>query len=196
MTAEEGWLAEVQARTAHWRRWGPYLSERQWGTVREDCSPGGTAWDSYPHDHARSRVYRGGEDGLLGISDNHQRPCLALALWNEKDPIPKERLFGLTGSPLLTCVFKTIGLLASIGRRTGVARILGVDFSGFAAWWLWRTIYLSKLPRFERKVRVALDWPLDVVFPKDIVQVRTPRASTASRVAHEPRSPAAAGSRG
>jgi hypothetical protein len=98
MTAEEQRLAEAQARTAHWRRWGPYLSERQWGTVREDYSPHGTAWDSFPHDHARSRAYRWGEDGLLGISDNHQRLCFALALWNERDPILKERLFGLTGS--------------------------------------------------------------------------------------------------
>ena len=98
MTAEERRLGEVQARTAHWRRWGPYLSERQWGTVREDYSANGTAWDYFPHDHARSRAYRWGEDGLLGISDNHQRLCFALALWNEKDPILKERMFGLTGS--------------------------------------------------------------------------------------------------
>ncbi len=98
MMAEEQRLAEAQARTKHWRRWGPYLSERQWGTVREDYSPHGTAWDSFPHDHARSRVYRWGEDGLLGISDNHQRLCIALALWNEQDTILKERLFGLTGS--------------------------------------------------------------------------------------------------
>src|SRR5947199_1883510 len=98
MTAEERRLGEVQARTAHWRRWGPYLSERQWGTVREDYSANGTAWDYFPHDHARSRAYRWGEDGLLGISDNHQRLCFALALWNEKDPTLKERVFGLTGS--------------------------------------------------------------------------------------------------
>ena len=98
MTEEERRLAEAQARTAHWRRWGPYLSERQWGTVREDYSPRGTAWDYFPHDHARSRAYRWGEDGILGISDNHQRLCFALALWNEKDPILKERIFGLTGS--------------------------------------------------------------------------------------------------
>jgi hypothetical protein len=98
MTAEERRLAESQTRTTHWRRWGPYLSERQWGTVREDYSPHGTAWDYFPHEHARSRAYRWGEDGLLGISDNHQRLCLALALWNERDPILKERLFGLTGS--------------------------------------------------------------------------------------------------
>ena len=98
MMAEERRLAEAQARTKHWRRWGPYLSERQWGTVREDYSPDGTAWDSFPHDHARARAYRWGEDGLLGISDNHQRLCFALALWNEQDPILKERIFGLTGS--------------------------------------------------------------------------------------------------
>ncbi len=98
MTEEAKRLAEAQGRTAHWKRWGPYLSERQWGTVREDYSPHGTAWDSFPHDHARSRAYRWGEDGLLGISDNHQRLCFALALWNGRDPILKERLFGLTGS--------------------------------------------------------------------------------------------------
>src|SRR3989454_6539066 len=79
-----------------WKQWGPYLSERAWGTVREDYSPYGNAWDYFPHDHARSRAYRWGEDGLLGISDNHQRLCFALALWNGRDPILKERLFGLT----------------------------------------------------------------------------------------------------
>jgi hypothetical protein len=96
MTAEEQRLKEARERTAHWRRWGPYLSERQWGTVREDYSEHGVAWDFLPHDHARSRAYRWGEDGLLGISDNHQRLCFALALWNGRDPILKERLFGLT----------------------------------------------------------------------------------------------------
>jgi len=98
VTAEEKRLEEDKKREAHWRRWGPYLSERQWGTVREDYSPGGTAWEYFPHDHARSRAYRWGEDGLLGISDNHQRLCFALALWNGEDPIFKERLFGLTGN--------------------------------------------------------------------------------------------------
>jgi hypothetical protein len=98
MTAEEKRLAEARERTAHWKRWGPYLTERQWGTVREDYSPHGNAWEYLPHDHARSRVYRWGEDGLFGISDNHQRLCLALALWNGKDPILKERPFGLTGN--------------------------------------------------------------------------------------------------
>jgi hypothetical protein len=98
MTREEQRLRETEERAAHWRRWGPYLAERQWGTVREDYSPHGTAWDSFPHDHARSRAYRWGEDGLLGISDNHQRLCFALALWNGRDPILKERAFGLTGS--------------------------------------------------------------------------------------------------
>ena len=98
MKAEERRLREAQERTRHWRRWGPYLSERQWGTVREDYSPYGTAWEYLPHDQARSRAYRWGEDGLAGISDNHQRLCFALALWNEHDPILKERLFGLTGN--------------------------------------------------------------------------------------------------
>jgi hypothetical protein len=97
MTAEERRLEEDRNQTAYWRRWGPYLSERQWGTVREDYSADGSAWDYFPHDHARSRAYRWGEDGLAGISDNHQRLCFAIALWNEKDPILKERNFGLTG---------------------------------------------------------------------------------------------------
>ena len=83
---------------ARWRRWGPYLSDRQWGTVREDYSPGGTAWEYLPHDHARSRAYRWGEDGLAGFSDDQQLWCLSLVLWNENDPILKERLFGLTNN--------------------------------------------------------------------------------------------------
>src|SRR5262245_7049162 len=97
MTAEEQRLEEAQNRTVHWKRWGPYLSERAWGTVREDYSAYGTAWDYLPHDHARSRAYRWNEDGIAGISDRHQLICFALALWNGKDPILKERLFGLTG---------------------------------------------------------------------------------------------------
>ena len=97
-TVEEKRLAEETARLRNWKRWGPYLSERQWATVREDYSPYGNCWDYFPHDHARSRAYRWGEDGLLGISDRQCRLCFALALWNGKDPILKERLFGLTGS--------------------------------------------------------------------------------------------------
>src|SRR5665213_3635347 len=81
-----------------WQHWGPYLSERQWGTVREDYSPGGTAWEYFPHDHARSRAYRWGEDGIAGISDAEQTVCLSLAMWNGCDAILKERLFGLTNS--------------------------------------------------------------------------------------------------
>ena len=90
-----GWTRPTAA-TQRWRRWGPYLSERQWGTVREDYSADGDAWDYFPHDHARSRAYRWGEDGIAGICDDQQRLCLALALWNGRDPILKERLFGLT----------------------------------------------------------------------------------------------------
>src|SRR5687767_15011375 len=97
LSAEEQRLEEARQRTKHWKRWGPYLSERAWGTVREDYSAGGTAWDYFPHDHARSRAYRWNEDGLAGICDRHQRICFALALWNGRDPILKERLFGLTG---------------------------------------------------------------------------------------------------
>jgi hypothetical protein len=95
--AESLRLAEDAARTRNWKRWGPYLAERQWGTVREDYSANGTSWDYFPHDHARSRAYRWGEDGLLGITDREGRLCFGLALWNGKDPILKERLFGLTG---------------------------------------------------------------------------------------------------
>src|SRR6202162_4228349 len=96
--AESERLAQDERRERNWKRWGPYLSERQWGTVREDYSAGGTAWDYFPHDHARSRAYRWGEDGLLGISDREGRLCFSIALWNGRDPILKERLFGLTGS--------------------------------------------------------------------------------------------------
>ena len=92
----EGRRLRAADRGEDWRRWGPYLSERQWGTVREDYSPGGTAWDYLPHDHARSRAYRWGEDGLAGFADDKLLWCLSLALWNEQDPILKERLFGLT----------------------------------------------------------------------------------------------------
>ena len=97
-TTEDIRLENNRTRKEYWKRWGPYLSERQWGTVREDYSPGGTAWEFFPHDHARSRAYRWGEDGIAGISDRHQMICFALALWNGRDPILKERLFGLTGN--------------------------------------------------------------------------------------------------
>jgi hypothetical protein len=98
MTAEEARLQADYNRTAYWKRWGPYLSERQWGTVREDYSFNGAAWDFFPHEQARSRAYRWGEDGIAGISDNHQRLCFAIALWNGEDSILKERMFGLTGT--------------------------------------------------------------------------------------------------
>jgi hypothetical protein len=97
MTAEQKRLEEARAGTP-WKKWGPYLSERQWGTVREDYSENGDAWNFFTHDHARSRAYRWGEDGLAGISDDQQHLCFALALWNGKDGILKERLFGLTNS--------------------------------------------------------------------------------------------------
>ena len=96
--AELARLAEAREHGVLWRKWGPYLSERQWGTVREDYSENGDAWNYFSHDQARSRAYRWGEDGLAGFSDDHQRLCFALALWNGKDPILKERLFGLTNS--------------------------------------------------------------------------------------------------
>ncbi|HEY9675394.1 MAG TPA: glucosidase [Waterburya sp.] len=96
MNSEQKRIQENAELKAHWNRWGPYLSDRQWGTVREDYSPYGNAWNYFPHDHARSRAYRWGEDGLGGFCDRHGQICFALALWNGKDPILKERLFGLT----------------------------------------------------------------------------------------------------
>src|SRR5437764_2890756 len=96
MNAELSRIEENAGDEQPWRLWGPYVSERQWGTVREDYSVGGDAWSYFPHDHARSRAYRWGEDGLLGVCDYQCRLCLALALWNGRDPILKERLFGLT----------------------------------------------------------------------------------------------------
>ncbi len=98
MTHEERRLEASRERSAHWKRWGPYLSERAWGTVREDYSPYGTAWDYFPHDQARSKAHRWGEDGIGGVCDRHQYICFAIALWNGHDPILKERLFGLTGN--------------------------------------------------------------------------------------------------
>src|SRR5499427_2841424 len=97
LDAEVRRLDEDATRAANWKRWGPYLPERQWGTVREDYSADGECWTYFPHDHARSRAYRWGEDGLLGICDRECRLAFALALWNGADPILKERLFGLTG---------------------------------------------------------------------------------------------------
>src|SRR5271169_6261296 len=97
LTAEDKRLEESRDRRSHWKRWGPYVSERAWGTVREDYSANGTAWEYLPHDHARSRAYRWNEDGIAGICDRRQLICFALALWNERDPILKERIFGLTG---------------------------------------------------------------------------------------------------
>jgi len=98
MTQEEIRLSESGARKKHWKRWGPYVSERAWGTVREDYSPYGNAWEYFSHDQARSRAYRWNEDGLAGISDRRQMICFAVALWNEHDPILKERIFGLTSN--------------------------------------------------------------------------------------------------
>src|SRR5262249_52100293 len=96
-TAEHRRLRESRDRIRHWKRWGPYLAERAWGTVREDYSQGGSAWDSVTHDQARSKAFRWNEDGIAGISDRHQVLCFAIALWNGRDPILKERLYGLTG---------------------------------------------------------------------------------------------------
>src|SRR5690606_12699507 len=96
-TAEQIRLKENFEHQKYWHKWGPYLSERQWGTVREDYSPDGSAWSYFPHDHARSRVFRWGEDGIAGLSDTRCRICFSPTFWNGKDPILKERLFGVTG---------------------------------------------------------------------------------------------------
>src|SRR5213593_1089721 len=98
MTQEEIRLAESGVKAKHWKRWGPYLSERAWGTVREDYSAYGNAWEFFPHDHARSRAYRWYEEGLGGICDRRQFICFAVELWGEDHPILKERSFGLTGN--------------------------------------------------------------------------------------------------
>src|SRR5262245_10793044 len=98
LDAEQQRLSEDAKRDKNWKRWGPYLAERQWGTVREDYSEDGNCWEYFPHDLARSRAYRWGEDGLLGICDRECRLCFSVALWNGRDPILKERLFGLTNS--------------------------------------------------------------------------------------------------
>src|SRR3954468_4851310 len=98
MTQEEIRLQESTDRKKHWKRWGPYLSERAWGTVREDYSKNGAAWEFFPHDHARWRVYRWNEDGVAGICDRRQNICFSIALWNEHDSILKDRIFGLNGN--------------------------------------------------------------------------------------------------
>ena len=95
-SSESKRLTEARDHKAAWKKWGPYLSERQWGTVREDYSDSGDSWDYFSHEQSRSRAYRWGEDGLAGISDEKQQLCFALALWNGKDPLLKERAFGLT----------------------------------------------------------------------------------------------------
>src|SRR4030081_280908 len=97
-TEEEQRLDAAREEKIPWRLWGPYLSERQWGTVREDYSENGTAWDYFPHDHARRRAYRWGEDGIAGFGDDHLNWCVSLAMWNGRDAIIKERLFGLTNA--------------------------------------------------------------------------------------------------
>ena len=105
----------------HWKRWGPYLAERSWGTVREDYSANGDVWRYFTHDHARSRAYRWTEDGILGICDNHQRLCFALAFWNGKDPILKERLFGLPDRKAITA--RTSKSFTTISTRRPPSRI-------------------------------------------------------------------------
>ncbi len=110
-TQEHLRLQEIHTDATGWRRWGPYLSDRAWATVREDYSANGDAWNFFPHDQARSQAFRWGEDGIAGISDRYQMLCFAPAFWNEHDPILKERLFGLTGTKAITA--KTLRSITS-----------------------------------------------------------------------------------
>ena len=98
MTPEHNRLTATKNKTSDWKKWGPYLTERQWGTVREDYSQTGSAWEHVSHDMARSKAYRWGEEGIGGISDDKQLLCFSIALWNQRDPILKERIYGLTGN--------------------------------------------------------------------------------------------------
>ena len=119
-TIEDFRLLQSELREENWHRWGPYLSERQWGTVREDYSGGSggdNPWSYFPHDHARSRAYRWGEDGLLGICDRECRLCFSVALWNGRDPILKERLFGLTGPEGITVKMSRSCTITSTARQ-------------------------------------------------------------------------------
>ena len=134
VSAERLRLDRADTGGVPWQRWGPYLSERQWGTVREDYGSGDNTWSYFPHEQARSRAYRWGEDGLAGVSDDRQQLRLALGLWNGHDPILKERLFGLTNAEGIPLLFRGISAealrtggrgaikSAAAGRRTGAAR--------------------------------------------------------------------------
>lgn len=104
--AEYERLCQVQSQERNWSKWGPYLPEREWGTVREDYSDDGEAWKYFPHEHSRSRAYRWAEDGLFGLTDQRCQLCFTLTLWNAKDSILKERLFGLSGDGLISFDFK------------------------------------------------------------------------------------------
>ena len=118
-TPEHARLEQARTGEAPWKAWGPYLSERQWGTVREDYSEDGDAWNYFTHDQARSRAYRWGEDGIAGICDERQRLCLALALWNGADPILKERMFGLPTARATTArTSRSTGSTSTARRRT------------------------------------------------------------------------------
>ena len=118
-TNEQRRLNDAREKAIPWKKWGPYLSERQWGTVREDYSHDGNAWNYFSHDQSRSRAYRWGEDGLAGISDDKQQLCFAIALWNGRDPILKERLFGLTNSEVTTArTLRSITFISTAPRRT------------------------------------------------------------------------------
>src|SRR5271169_5385072 len=129
-SAEQQRLDEARETGVPWKQWGPYLSELQWGTVREDYSENGDAWNYFTHDQARSRAYHWGEDGLAGISDDHQRLCFAFALWNGKDPILKERLFGEMASEFTkSLIARSSEVTASVRLSGGVSA--GRDAIGF-----------------------------------------------------------------
>ena len=142
-----GRLEDGLRQASEWYRWGPYLSERQWGTVREDYSPDGDAWNYLPHDHARSRAYRWGEDGLAGFCDVEQRLCLALALWNGRDPILKERAFGLTGSQVW--ISEAVADGQDRIDLADMAVIHGPRQASQGTYDAWRAVFRARKPRFE-----------------------------------------------
>jgi len=164
-TIEQLRLPEDERGEKNWKRWGPYLSERQWGTVREDYSEWGNCWQDFSHDQARSRAYRWGEDGLLGICDRQARLCFALALWNGKDPILKERLFGLTGPEgnhgedvkelyYYLDATPTSSYLRALYSMVGIIPLFAVE--------VLEDRVLDKLPRFKRRMQWFLEHRTDL----------------------------------
>src|SRR6188768_958129 len=165
MTSEQQRLAEIADGRGDWQRWGTYVSDRAWGTVREDYSADGNAWDYFPHDHARSRAYRWGEDGIAGWSDDQQHICFSLALWNGKDPILKERYFGLSGPEgnhgedvkelyYYLDATPSQSYLRALYSMVGIIPLFAVE--------VLEDRVLDKLPRFKRRMQWFLEHRTDL----------------------------------